>query len=55
MRLIEFSRSLFSFPRVESRSINDLRDRDLAELGLTRRPLQDWNFHAPVELSNDRA
>lgn len=55
MRLIELSRSLLSIPSVGGRSLSDLRDSELADLGLIRRPLHERNFHAPVELSNDRS
>lgn len=54
MRLFDLTRK--SAARAASRftGVSGLRDRDLADIGLSRRPSLDLNFHAPVELSNDR-
>ena len=54
MRLFDLTRK--SADRVARRfsGVAGLRERDLSDIGLKTRPALDLNFHAPVELSNDR-
>ena len=37
-----------------SPTLSQLRDRDLADIGLSRTLLRDMPQHAPVEVPNDR-
>lgn len=47
--------SISPVPQYVSDQLTRLRDRDLADLGLSRLSIHDLPSHAPVDVPNDRA
>lgn len=54
MRLFDLTRKSAARAARRFSGVAGLRDRDLADIGLSNRPALDLNFHAPVDFSNDR-